>query len=301
MIVVEVPLPWPEDFAQARGMPPGLSDVVMAMDGRHPDAGMVAVAPDPVLSRAGWSRMIELTYPPAPHAAARRRELLVERDQVARVVAALLDGKEVAASAGIEPVAYAGRDLLVCTHGTVDACCALFGYPLYRDLRKAAGTSNDCRVWRSTHFGGHRFAPTVLDLPDGRYWGYLTAELGAMLIRREGGLTALRGSYRGWAGYEEPAAQVLEREALVREGWAWTDWPQECAVLARNESGAVLLRITAYPPSSLAVAYEGWVEETGTVETLTETDGEPVQMPMLRVRDVRRTPADGRTFQSAGT
>src|SRR5690606_5380438 len=49
------------------------------------------------------------------------------------------------------------RDVLVCTHGTIDAACAKFGFPLYRHLRDHY-SSADLRVWRVSHFGGHVFA-----------------------------------------------------------------------------------------------------------------------------------------------
>ena len=42
------------------------------------------------------------------------------------------------------------RDLLVCTHGTRDRCCATFGYPVYNRLRRTfeQNESGTNRVWR---------------------------------------------------------------------------------------------------------------------------------------------------------
>ncbi len=293
MLLVEVALPWPSDLFTARGFPAGLGELLTALWEGHPDVGMLAIAPDREHSRAGWSRVIDFTYPPARRAAAQRAEFLVPTERVTEFLAARIAGDAGDGFPGVEAVAFTGRDLLVCTHGTVDACCALFGYPLYRDLRQAArAAGSDVRVWRSTHFGGHRFAPTVLDLPEGRYWGFLTPQSGAALVHRDGSPAALSGSYRGWAGYTEPAEQVLERAALLREGWGWTTWPQECATLERGPRG-VLLRITAYPPAAPPIAYEGWVAQSGEIETLTETDGEPAVLPVLVARDVRRVRGEG--------
>jgi hypothetical protein len=56
---------------------------------------------------------------------------------------------------------------LVCTHGTYDACCARLGLPLWRKL-KAHG---ELCVWQATHVGGHRFAPNIVCLPHGIYYG----------------------------------------------------------------------------------------------------------------------------------
>ena len=190
---------------------------------------------------------------------------------------------------GVEPQSFTGRDLLVCTHGTVDACCALFGYPFYRDLRRAAkAAAGSCRVWRSTHFGGHRFAPTVLDLPEGRYWGFMTPERGEALVTRTGEVADLRESYRGWAGYEAPEAQLLEREIFVREGWAWTTWPQSAESLVQDQQRGTFVRIDAFPPIASSVTYTGWVESPGTVTTLFEIDGELSQQATYRVRDVQK-------------
>lgn len=60
------------------------------------------------------------------------------------------------------------RDILVGTHGTIDVACAKFGYPLYRHLRDTYADEG-LRVWRVSHFGGHVFAPTLMDMPTGHY------------------------------------------------------------------------------------------------------------------------------------
>jgi hypothetical protein len=293
MLVVELPLPWPEDFFEARAFPAGLGETLLALWDDWPDTGLLAIAPDKEYSRADWTRVIDFRYSAPPRAEATRAEYLVPDDRVGEFIALLFADDPAARTVpGIEQVPFNGRDLLVCTHGTVDACCALFGYPLYRDLRRVAGESGSaCRVWRSTHFGGHRFAPTVLDFPEGRFWGFLSPEEGEALIRRDGDVAALGGRYRGWTGYAEPRTQVLEREALLREGWAWTTWPQECETIEEDEAGAMLLRITAFPPSGKPIGYEGLVDITGTADVLHSTDGELTPEPVYRLRDVRRLAA----------
>ena len=68
------------------------------------------------------------------------------------------------------PPTSARRDtptLLICTNARRDRCCALFGRPLAGELaRSYAG-----QVWETSHLGGHRFAPTMLSLPDGYLYG----------------------------------------------------------------------------------------------------------------------------------
>lgn len=57
--------------------------------------------------------------------------------------------------------------ILVCTNGKRDKCCAKFGLPLYKSLAKRRGG----QIWQTTHFGGHKFAPTFVSLPQGLCFG----------------------------------------------------------------------------------------------------------------------------------
>jgi len=58
---------------------------------------------------------------------------------------------------------------LVCTHGRHDACCAERGRPLAAALRRTAPHL----TWEVSHVGGDRFAPNVVVLPHGLYYGRL--------------------------------------------------------------------------------------------------------------------------------
>jgi hypothetical protein len=61
---------------------------------------------------------------------------------------------------------------LVCTHGKRDACCARLGTALYVAFRQIAGE----RVLKTSHLGGHRFAPVVHTFPRGLCFGRVEAE-----------------------------------------------------------------------------------------------------------------------------
>lgn len=292
MLAMELNLPWPENFFAARAVPEGMGDALDALWADQPDTGILAFAPDPVHAVPGMSRIIEFRYPVPPHAAAERSEYLVPTGLVGEVFPRLFVNDPSALQvAGVETVAFAGRDLFVCTHGTVDACCARFGFPLYRELRRiAAEVGDNVRVWRSTHFGGHRFAATLIDFPEGRFWGFMTPDLGRKLVAREGDAADLRGAYRGWAGHASVPVQHLEGEILMREGWAWTTWPHQAEILNASRPGDVSVRITAFPPDSAAVVYEGVVAEAGALPVLHATDGELENEMQYEVRDLRRLP-----------
>ena len=58
-------------------------------------------------------------------------------------------------------------DVLVCGHGSRDRCCGS------RDALALTALAQGHPVRRTSHLGGHRFAPTALLLPEGTAWGSL--------------------------------------------------------------------------------------------------------------------------------
>lgn len=94
--------------------------------------------------------------------------------------------------------------LLVCTHGSRDACCGSLGPKL------AARLGQDHQVWEVSHLGGHRFAPTLWHLPSWRVYGRVPLE------GRWDDPACLRGN----AAYE-PKIQVLEHYLWQQRG----QWP----------------------------------------------------------------------------
>ncbi|NES76783.1 MULTISPECIES: sucrase ferredoxin [Okeania] len=117
------------------------------------------------------------------------------------------------------------RDMLVCTHGSHDKCCAKYGNPFYMQAKKTIselGLKNT-RIWKASHFGGHRFAPTMIDFPDGRYYGLLNGESFKSILLRTGNIKLLGGVYRGW-GILPTCIQALERELMFHHGWEWFDY-----------------------------------------------------------------------------
>jgi hypothetical protein len=70
-------------------------------------------------------------------------------------------------TAGLAP--HSNPLFLACTHGRHDACCAELGRPLAAALAAVAPEE----TWEASHIGGDRFAPNVLVLPYGLYYGRL--------------------------------------------------------------------------------------------------------------------------------
>ncbi|MEL6137048.1 MAG: sucrase ferredoxin [Cyanobacteria bacterium J06626_23] len=116
------------------------------------------------------------------------------------------------------------NDFFVCVHGSRDKCCARFGRPFLKYAAKqrcAAGAEDKLRLWQVSHIGGHRFAPTALHLPSGRWYGRLDdtaflsilAQLDVVEAHRFD-LDAWKRTYRGW-GILPPALQILERHLMT--------------------------------------------------------------------------------------
>src|SRR5215207_7769851 len=186
------------------------------------------------------------------------------------------------------------RDILVCTHGSHDACCGKFGYPAYETLRYgyAGASKRQLRVWRTSHIGGHRFAPTLIDFPEGRYWGHLEPVALEKLVLRRGPVSGLGRFYRGWAGLSGKFEQIAEREIFVREGWKWTRYLKSGRTLEADENeDRAEVRIEYATPDGDTGAYEATVETSGTVMTLGNSGLDPLQeVKQYRVSRLERVP-----------
>ena len=198
-----------------------------------------------------------------------RKEYLLPTDQVGPLVHALLESSDNLADYDKWGQDVEGmRDILVCTHGSRDICCASIGHPTYQELRAAYSTPLT-RVWQLSHTGGHRLAPNIIDMPSGRYWSRLTPHLTRQVAIHSGDLTQLHRSYRGWAALGSPGAQIAEREALMREGWDWLDRHIESETLETSDDGMEeRIVIRSSDGAAQASVYEAVVRESGTVRSI---------------------------------
>ncbi len=71
------------------------------------------------------------------------------------------------------------QQLLVCTNGRHDQCCANLGRPLVRALRESKWAG---RLWECSHIGGDRFAANLVVLPDSLYFGRVDPESAPQLL-----------------------------------------------------------------------------------------------------------------------
>lgn len=243
VLAVEMPLPWPATlYGDTQRMPPeilALMEHIRSEYQRTRELRILTqmIAPDADYSVPGYRRVIGWQRPDGPFARFQQSEYLVPDDQIGSLAYALaLAPERLGDFAAFRQPADDVRDLLVCTHGTVDAACSKFGYPAYRQLRRIAAESGETlRVWRTTHFGGHVFAPTLMDMPHGSYWAYIGVEEAQLLAHESGDPARLYAHYRGWAGLPAPFLQVLERELFVRHGWSWRDYAKTGQILSQDQ------------------------------------------------------------------
>lgn len=149
------------------------------------------------------------------------------------------------------------RDILVCTHGSHDMCCARYGNPFYMQALDAISelSLSNIRIWRASHFGGHRFAPTAIDFPDGRYYGVLDQPSFKSILTRSGDIECLNKVYRGWGILPNPV-QVLERELIRRHGWDWFNYKVAgCIIEQTLDKSFVQAQLTFEKPDGSVLTY----------------------------------------------
>ena len=240
-LAIEVETPWSKELTDSAACPPEVDEAVKRAESRGETVRLQGLMKDAEYSVDGHTRIIDVSRSDTS-AGHQSTEYIVPTLMTGHAVEVLLT--EQGAPAELE--AYRRdigevRDILVCTHGSRDACCARFGYEIYRRLRDeyAPASGGRLRVWRTSHTGGHRFAPTLIDLPEGRYWAWIGLDHLDSLINRSGPIEDLIEHYRGWAALDTPFEQMVEREAFRREGWSWTGRETSSRVIDTDEAESV--------------------------------------------------------------
>ena len=231
-LLVPWPLPWPHDLSEVEELAP----VRAALAGRPGTVRIQGTVPE----AGGPWQMVLHSRGDGPFAGYHRRAIEVPAGagdgdtgrRLAAAATALLSG----GGSSDET-----RDVLVCTHGRRDRCCGSFGTDLWQHLA-GRDLGPDVALWRTSHTGGHRYAATMLVLPEGTAWGFLDVAGAVRVVRREGPVAEVLGSYRGCAGLASPAVQALERAVLGQVGWPLLDTGRR-----GDDSGTGLVTLSAGP------------------------------------------------------
>lgn len=256
-LLVEQPLPWPHDIGEL----PELieASALVAPSGVRLQAVYGSLYPGAPDGGAGLGEVRRVVYywSPAPGWSAPlvRSEVLCRPSEVGQAVAELLRGAtgvagaisgastapgtgagagasaEVGAPAGTDPRADPDViDVLVCTHGRRDTCCGSYGTELFGSLVKDGfdvGPGHpEIRLWRTSHTGGHRFAPTAFVLPWATFWAWASPDLLAQVAINHGPCSGVLDHYRGCATVGPPPHQALEKALLAQVGWDLVSTPR---------------------------------------------------------------------------
>jgi len=94
------------------------------------------------------------------------------------------------------------RIFAICTDGKKDPCCAKFAYAIYSKLDEL-GVGLDSQSVEISHPGGCRFAPTLLCIPSGNCYGWVSPSVVAPLFEAEKLQIIVPNNYRGNLYHDE--------------------------------------------------------------------------------------------------
>ncbi len=245
-VLVEHPLPWPSDL----GSDPllhALEKVAAEHAGPGRSVRLQAVAAD---TQRTLRKVLVFQAAASPFTGYARAEGLGSVEDLPGLVAGLVS---------VEPRRQGPQrvtDVLVCTHGSRDTCCGSMGTRLWKELEE---TLPDVRVWRTSHTGGHRFAPTAITFPDGNYWAHLDSGLVRGVVRRTLDPAVAAHHLRGCAAFP-PAIQAADGAVLASRGWEWLD----CARFG-DERGPTRVELCFEAPNGERGSYDVLLEEGRTM------------------------------------
>lgn len=254
-LLVDLPLPWQRDLDDDPRL-----DELRACLRELAAAGhrwrLQATVPD----GGGPRRVVAYERPSGLAAGFLRRELTAAPGDELQAAVALLQ------EVGIQGVGgdpSPGADLLVCTHGARDRCCGGSGTALWRALVDDPGSlPPETRLGRTSHTGGHRYAPTAISLPSGTMWAWLDPALVQAVTHRTGSVDAVLGHYRGSCLLASAAEQVVEREAFRAVGWSWLDHRRSATTHA--DGGTTVVEVRYEGPDGRTGRFVGRTEVVGS-------------------------------------
>ncbi len=115
------------------------------------------------------------------------------------------------------------NELFVCVHGARDQCCAKYGLQLYQELQTQSNQKRNSqfRIWKSSHIGGHRYAPTFYEAPSMRLYVLFNMKDIPDFLNREENKFNITNNYRGMSGIINKYALLVENELFKKYSWNW--------------------------------------------------------------------------------
>ncbi|MBD2344911.1 sucrase ferredoxin [Anabaena subtropica] len=278
-LIMEAPQPWSQEIFQENPTTKSLMGLFQELIFQQGvKLRPMLIAPDREYSHSGFTRVLYYHRPTQMFSQFEKQEFIVPEEEANALLTAILkqlmqQPNDLSKFQQYQQQNIDIRELMVCTHAQVDLACGRFGTPIYRRLRKeyAPASNGKLRVWQTTHFGGHQFAPTLVDLPQGCLWGHLKPEVLDLLVNENGLVADLQHYYRGWTGFSK-FEQIADREIWMQSGWSWLKYLKAGKVLAIEEvtegqdADWAEVRIDfADPHSRRTGAYEARIESCGEI------------------------------------
>ena len=217
VLLVETPLPWPKP-AVGHPIPAGLIAGLAAGGEQGKRSRVLSTVPGAITGVKDSSVIGVVAF----RRSARSTLVAEFRAEDETELAAL--GERLGAeliNPSIDTTSYetmTDQVIVICTQGSHDVCCGSEGARLAEELEN--NLIPGLNVYRVSHTGGHRFAPTAMTLPDGRMWANLNRASVEAILARDALSADQIGNCRGWWGVPTGPAQLAERAVFAKLGWA---------------------------------------------------------------------------------
>lgn len=273
-IVIELAAPWSAKIENSKNFEESIRNKISELNLAGQKVRLQCILPDPLYSQPGMRRVILFKRNPRFLASADRAEYLVPKKRLSEICLSILENSiDLGKYKKFKQMNNSVRDILVCTHGNRDRCCGSIAIPLYNKLKgyytDSLKIKGGIRIWRTSHTGGHRFAPTIIDLPQARYWAYANKMMVDSIITKSEPITNLKKNYRGCALLASIPEQNSERELMIKLGWNWIDAQKEISTLKSSPGDSHLIQ-TKYIDSltNLPQVFNIKIEYTKSIPTM---------------------------------
>ncbi|ESA37011.1 sucraseferredoxin family protein [Leptolyngbya sp. Heron Island J] len=235
-ILLETPQPWEKPALLSPGVPETLRQLLKPLLGLGVRVHLIANQETPAQTQrrmlifqrsSDAGKQLEGTY----------KTWEIQVDSAAEMAPALAEFWQNNRRVGQRLTQAGQRHLMICTHASHNECCGLYGYPFYQDAIatiQQLGLTQQVHPWQISHIGGHRFAPTLIDFPQGRYYGNLNQDALHRLLTQQGDIEPLLSTYRGWSLLPKPL-QILEAELFKHYQWEWLQAQVAGHILNQNQ------------------------------------------------------------------
>lgn len=254
-ILIECPLSWAPEAFDSRPVPQNLKNLVAEVNQQHLSIRFILISSDKSEQTNSTNILIFEQKKERLSQDYQKHKFNVETiEEVADFLRKYLAGEVL----DCESNKSTTRDILVFTPGSHEQCYTRYGIPFYRQaLATVAELSlSNVRIWKSRYFGAHGSAPTIIDFPEGRYYGALDAESFRSILMRTGNIKCLNRVYRGWGLLPIPL-QIMERELILSYGWNWFNYKVAGRMLEPNSDNPVSQgEITLEKPDGSIYTYQ---------------------------------------------